>query len=269
VTRALRSLWIWFVTAACLVIGWPTMLIVRLTELYPARYRTGWTFRRIGHVIGRSNPTWRLHLGGTEHIGDPRRPYVVVSNHQSLADIPLISHVPMEMKWMAKASLFRLPLLGWMMSLAGDIPVDRADRRSGARALLAASRTLANRCSVIFFPEGTRSRDGRIGAFNEGAFLLAIKAGVPVLPIAVDGSSDCLPKHSWMFGDVQDIRLQLLPPVPTAGLATRDAGALRDRVRAAIVAQVAAWRGVPPADVDGNRGRISHNYADQRNETSA
>jgi 1-acyl-sn-glycerol-3-phosphate acyltransferase len=235
------------------VVGWPVMLVVRLTERDPARYRTGWTFRRCGHVIARSNPAWRLHLGGTELIGDPRRPYVVVSNHQSLADIPLISHVPMEMKWLAKDSLFRLPLLGWMMGLAGDIPVDRTDRRSGARALLAAGRMLANRCSVIFFPEGTRSRDGRVGAFNEGAFLLAIKAGVPVLPLAIDGSSDCLPKHSWMFGDVQDIRLQVLPPVETAGLSPRDAGVLRDRVRAAIVAQVAVWRGAAPADVDAAR----------------
>ncbi|HXG00921.1 MAG TPA: lysophospholipid acyltransferase family protein, partial [Bacteroidota bacterium] len=183
-------------------------------------------------------------------IPDTHRAYVVVSNHQSHADVPLIAHVPWEMKWLAKVELFRLPVVGWLLKLAGDIPVDRADRRQGAIALAAAAHYLQRGCSVMFFPEGTRSPDGRVYRFNDGAFRLAIKLGVPVLPLVVEGSRNCLPKHSWRFGDVNDVHLKILPPVETAHLSPEDTGKLRDDVRRMIVAQLAAWRNVPPEEVD-------------------
>lgn len=247
--RALRSIWIWGAIAAIVVFGFPLVALVRLFDRDPVRYHTGRMLRRLGVPIGKTNPAWRVHVSG-ERIDDPRRPYVVVSNHQSQADIPLIAHLPWEMKWIAKEDLFRVPFVGWMMRLAGDIPLDRDDRRAGARALLEARRTLERKCSVMIFPEGTRSPDGRVRRFTDGAFLLAIRAGVPVLPLAVEGSRDCLPKRSWIFGDTQDIHLMVLPPVETAGLGPADVGALRDQVRRMIVEKVAACRGVPPAMVD-------------------
>ncbi|MBM2841461.1 MAG: 1-acyl-sn-glycerol-3-phosphate acyltransferase, partial [Bacteroidetes bacterium] len=82
------------------------------------------------------NPQWRIHLSGHETITNPRKPYVIVSNHQSHADIPILSNLPWEMKWIGKKELFSLPIIGLMMKLAGDIPVDRSDRRSGAKMLL-------------------------------------------------------------------------------------------------------------------------------------
>ena len=121
--------------------------------------------------------------------------------------------------------------------------------------LLAAHRLLALRCSVMFFPEGTRSGDGRVGAFNQGAFHLAIKAGVPVLPLAVEGTRDCLPKKSWKFGPPMDIRLRVLPPVETAPYAPDRAGELTAEVRRTIIAQIASWRGVDAAAVDGEAPR--------------
>ncbi len=117
--------------------------------------------------------------------------------------------------------------------------------------LLTAGKYLSGHCSVIFFPEGTRSPDGRVGRFTDGAFALAVKAQVPVLPIVVEGSRDCLPKRSWKFGAVQTIRLKVLPPVDTAGRTMEDVPKLRDEVRAMIVSQVAEWRGVNCAAVDG------------------
>lgn len=116
--------------------------------------------------------------------------------------------------------------------------------------LMTAGKYLAQHCSVIFFPEGTRSPDGRVGKFTDGAFALAVKARVPVLPLAVEGSRDCLPKRSWKFGPPQTIRLKVLPPVETAGLTMQDVPALREKVRSAIVAQVAVWRGQPGEAVD-------------------
>ncbi len=108
---------------------------------------------------------------------------------------------------------------------------------------------LQDRCSVMFFPEGTRSRDGRVYGFTDGAFRLAIKAQVPILPLALDGTQQTLPKNSLKFGTAR-VKLKVLPPVPTAGLATADTAVLRETVRTAIVAQLAAWRGVSPEAID-------------------
>ena len=201
----------------------------------------------------RVNPAWRLVISGDAVVpaGDA---CIVVSNHQSHADIPLISNLPWEMKWVAKEELFRLPVIGWMMSLAGDLPVDRKSARSGALMMRKAMQVLADGCPVMFFPEGTRSVDGRVGRFTDGAFHLAIKAKVRILPLVIEGSRDCLPKKSWVFGKPAEIRLRVFPPVETAGLHAADVAGLRDRVRGEIVAQVAEWRGVGRSEVDGLAG---------------
>ena len=245
----LRSLWLWTALSA-LIIGWlPFLALVRLFDRDPARYRTGYYFRRLGCAITRVNPAWRVDITGYE-LTDPRRPYVVVSNHQSLADIPVLSCLRWEMKWIAKTELFKIPFVGWMMRLAGDIELERANPRSGAAALFKARDYLQKHCSVLVFPEGTRSRDGRVGAFSDGAFRLAIKEGLPVLPIAVEGTQGALPKHSWRFGDTSTIHVRVFPPIETADLARTEAGALADEVRQIIIQQIAEWRGDPASAID-------------------
>ena len=194
------------------------------------------------------NRAWRIDIDG-EPPEDPRHPYVVVCNHLSLADIPIISCLPWDMKWIAKAELLKTPLIGWLMRMAGDIPVDRTSKTSRVRVLVTARQYLVDNCSVMFFPEGTRSRDGRLYAFSDGAFRLAIKTQVPVLPLVIDGAQHTLPRSGWRFGSAH-IRLRVLPPVSTIGLSAADTEALRDRVRTTIAAQIAAWRGVPPQAVD-------------------
>ncbi len=248
---ALRSVWIWFATASLIGLWVPLLATVRLFDRDPARYRTGRWFRRLGGAITRVNPGWKIRVLG-EPVSDPRRPYVVVSNHQSLGDIPIISRLPWEMKWIAKESLFHIPVVGWMMRISGDIPINRYDRASGARAFVRAKEYLSRQCSVIFFPEGTRSPDGRVLPFTDGAFRLAIKLQLPILPLALDGATDTLPKHSWKFGRAAShIKLKVLPPVETAGMKPAEGGELRDRVRAMIVGEIASWRGVAPGEVDG------------------
>ncbi len=245
----LRSIWVWFSITVLILLWLPLLALVRLFDRDPAHYHTGRWFRRLGAAMTVINPVWRVRVSG-EKIEDPRRPYVVVSNHQSNVDIPVISRLPWDMKWVAKAELFKLPIVGWMMRMADDIPVDRRSKTSRARVLVKAREVLGKKCSVMFFPEGTRSRDGRVHRFNDGAFRLAIKAGVPVLPLAIDGTFGALPKHTWRFGEPTTIRLKVLPPVETAGMNEHDTEALRDRVRGMIVAQVAEWRGVPAEEVD-------------------
>lgn len=255
--RAILSAWVWMAVILLILAWYPLMLVVRLTDRDPVRYRTGRWFRRLGVAMTKVNPFWRIELSGQD-IEDPRHPYVVVSNHQSMADIPIISHVPWEMKWVAKTELFNLPVIGKLLRLAGDIELERGDRRSGARMIHTAERYLKGRCSVMIFPEGTRSVDGTVGKFTDGAFHLAIRAGVPLLPIAVDGSRNCLPKHTWLFGNPCTIRVRVLPPVPTDGLGPGDIPALRERLRELIAGQVAAWRSSTLSDtLQSSAGKTS------------
>ncbi len=245
ITSALTWVAITLIVLACL----PVMAVVRLFDRDPARYTTGRLFRWMGGLTTRVNPAWTITRTGSIPP-DMRRPYVVVSNHQSNADIPVISRLPWEMKWVAKAALFKVPVGGWMMRMAADIPVDRRSATSRAAVVLHARDRLQKRCSVMFMPEGTRSKSRTVGRFQDGAFRLAIEEGVPVLPLALDGTADALPKHGWRFG-AADIRLHVFDPIPTEGMSPDDAPALRERVRRQIIAQVAAWRGVPPEVVDG------------------
>ncbi len=246
----IRSFVTWF-TIAALILSWlPLLAIRRIFDRDPVHYKTGYLFRKLGKALTRANPAWQLHISG-ETISDPRRPFVVVSNHQSMADIPLISNLPWEMKWMGKIELFKLPVIGWMMRLAGDISVDRKNARSGAQALLKAQRYLDQKCSVIIFPEGTRTLDGRVRQFSDGAFHLAIRSKAAILPLVIEGSRNCIPKNSWLFGEPSDILLKVLPPVETSSLTIDDVTALRDRIRSSIVDQIAEWRSVPRDTVDG------------------
>lgn len=233
----LRTIWIWTASIFLILLWTPLLGAVRLFDREPRRLRTGRWFRRLGRILANVNP-WRIHISGGEHC-DENQVYVVVSNHQSLADIPLIAHLKLDTKWLAKAELFRVPLLGWMLRMAGDVPVERSDRRKSAKALLQCARYLRQHCSVVFFPEGTRSPDRRVLPFNEGPFQLAIREHIPILPLVVDGSGAALPRNTWIFGGARDIYLRVLEAVPVEGFNIKQVGDLRDVVRQRIVDELA------------------------------
>jgi 1-acyl-sn-glycerol-3-phosphate acyltransferase len=227
-----------------MVLWVPLLGAIRLFDTEPRRLRTGRWFRRLGRALARVNP-WRIHVSGGENI-HPNQVYVIVSNHQSFADIPVLSHLKLDTKWLGKAELFRLPVLGWMARMAGDVPIQRSDRRKGATAMLRCARYLRQRCSVVFFPEGTRSPDGQVLPFNEGPFQLAIREQVPILPLVVEGSGAALPRNSWIFGATQDIHLRILEPVSVDGWTTKQVPALRDAVRQKIVDELDRLRSTTP-----------------------
>ncbi len=242
--RLFRSIWIWSASAS-LVLTWvPIIVLVRLFDQAPW-LRTARSFRCLGRMLARISP-WRIHIAGEENV-DSDSVYVVVSNHQSLADIPVLAHLKLNTKWLAKAELFRFPVLGWMMRMAGDVPVDRSDTRKAARAILQCGRYLRQRCSVVFFPEGTRSLDGQVLPFNEGPFQLAIRERVSILPLVVEGSGSALPKDSWVFGATQDIHLRILEAVSVDGWNIKQTTALRDMVHARIVVELERMRGAAVA----------------------
>ncbi|WP_233993811.1 lysophospholipid acyltransferase family protein [Salinibacter altiplanensis] len=249
----LTSLWVWFAIGLLIVLWVPVMLVARVVDRDPAHYYAGYTLRILGRLLTYVNPFWEVHLEGP-FPENGRRPRVVVGNHFSQADPPIISRVPWEMKWVAKKELFDLPVAGWLLRLSGDISVDRRRKKSRAQVLTTARDYLAKRCSVMFFPEGTRSRDGRVQQFSDGAFRLAIEEGVPVLPIAIDGTHEALPKHSpWFEPNPEPIRVRVLDPVETDDYTPDQARTLQRHVRAQIVHQIAAWRHVDLDTVDGRK----------------
>lgn len=239
--NALKSTLIWLAIAFLILIWLPLLTIIRLFDRDPAHYATGRMFRRLGAAMSRVNPFWQINIEG-DIPANMRLPYVVVSNHQSLGDIPLLSRLPWEMKWVAKAELFRIPIVGWMMRLASDIPVDRGNPASRASVLIRARKVLDNKCSVMFFPEGTRSKDGNLRPFQPGAFRLAIESGIPILPIALDGTMKAIPKHGWKFGDRILARVQILPPIDVSTYSAENAQTLAETVRDLINARIFEWR---------------------------
>jgi len=234
------SAWTWLVLVVCALTWFPVMLLLRLmtAPFDRGRYAVGYLFRRIGPVVATLNPLWRFRTEGPAPA-DPRRPYVVVSNHESFTDILLISHLPWEMKWLSKAELFRVPILGWMMQLAGDVPVKRGFGPSAIEAMARCREILQQKVSVMIFPEGTRSTTADLLPFKDGAFRLAIEAGVPILPLAVSGTSTALRKHDWRFGR-STATVRVLEPVETAGLTVEQVPELKAKVRLMIVEARAA-----------------------------
>lgn len=226
-------------------IGWATLVLIILLGIFyvaavwlvtvpfdRGRYHAGRAFRHLAVAQVKLNPLWHFEIEGNGP-SDPRRPYVAVSNHESYADIFLISHFPWEMKWLSKDAIFRIPFMGWMMRMAGDIPIKRGNRDSVLAALGECSKRLRNKVSVMIFPEGTRSRGGELLPFKDGAFKLAIENGAPILPIAVAGTRQCMAKHSFRFQRAR-AKARVLPPIPTDGLTADDLPALKEKTRKLI-----------------------------------
>lgn len=247
--QRLNSILIW-AAIILLIIFWVPILAIRwLFDRDPVRYKTGKLFRKLGHTISRVNPNWKINIEGHENIDD-RNPYVIVSNHLSNGDIPVISNLPWEMKWVAKKELFKLPFAGWMMRMAGDISVDRSSSSKRAGVFLQCKFYIDHNVSVIFFPEGTRSRSGKLNKFAPGAFELAIQEGVPILPIVLDGTQECLPKKTWVFKPDVNVSMKVLDPIPTQGLHKEEGIELMNKVRNLIGIQLSEWRNLPIQEVD-------------------
>lgn len=244
-----KSLFIWLGVSILIFIWLPLLVVSRVFDRDPALYRTGKLFRKLGKFISKINPNWKISISGNVDIDD-RQPYVVVCNHLSQADIPLISNLPWEMKWVAKKELFDTPVVGWMMKLAGDISVDRRASNRKRKTFKQVHYYLENHCSVMFFPEGTRSRNGKLNTFKRGAFEMAIREQKPILPMVIDGTQNTLPKRSWKFGMAKHIKLRVLDPISTEGLQKSDTKELSEKVREQILEQLSEWRAKDPEQID-------------------
>ncbi len=155
-------------------------------------------------VIGRENIT-----------GDG--PKIFLSNHQGAFDIPVLQgYIPSQFRWVAKKSLFSIPVVGWSMTLAGYIGIERENSKKALKSLLLAAKKIKEGTSVLVFPEGTRSTTGTLLPFKKGAFLLARKSGADIVPLAVDGTRDIMKKGSLMMAPAR-ATLSIGKPFSTKG----------------------------------------------------
>jgi 1-acyl-sn-glycerol-3-phosphate acyltransferase len=220
-------------------------------------------FERTGHFAHWCARTWsrlilvttgvRVTVAGLERL-EPGRTYVFVSNHQSIYDIPILFwSLPFQLRIIAKESLGNFPFLGWHLRRTGHMLVDRR-RPDRSRIFGWASRLTSNGLSLIVFPEGTRSRDGRVARFKGGGFLLALQAGLPVVPLSIVGS-----RHVMLKGRLATypgtVRLVVHDPIDTSELAGLDPKEFGERVRRVIAPDAESDLNAVPPDVDAVHAR--------------
>lgn len=175
----------------------------------------------------------RVRVEGMEHI-DPAQTYIFAGNHCSQFDIfSFQGYFPHDFRWIAKKELFQVPLFGRAMQKVGYIPIDRSHGRPALKSLDEAGKRIAAGSSVLIFPEGTRSADGRLQEFKAGAVLLAIKAGVPIVPLAFIGSHEVLPKGA-LIPKSGEIIIRIGNPIATDHFKTSDKQALAAALQMAV-----------------------------------
>jgi 1-acyl-sn-glycerol-3-phosphate acyltransferase len=190
-----------------------------------------------------------VDVSGLERL-DPRGTYVFAANHQSIFDIPILFwSLPHQLRIIAKESLGKFPVIGWHLRRTGHMLVDRS-KPDRAKIFSWAGRLTTNGLSLILFPEGTRSVDGRVGKFKAGTFFLALDANLRVVPLSIVGS-----RHVMLKGRLTAypgrVRLVVHPPIDTTGMSSRDARQFAERVRQIIAPDAESDVGVVPSDVSG------------------
>ena len=227
---------IWYVVSSLCVTAYYCLQVI-YASLLGVKLRPGGVYDRAGRDWGRH--LLRLNglavtLQGEEHI--PTGPCVFVANHVSWVDIwALVAKLPGRVRFLAKRELLAVPFFGSAMKRAGHIPIDRQNRRAAFDAYGGAVRLIREGTRAIIFGEGTRSRDGTLLPLKKGPFVLAIQAGVPVVPVYLEGTYSVLPKGSISLRP-QPIRVSIGEPLPTDGLEYADREALSHRCRESLLA---------------------------------
>ena len=225
--NALQALFAIAITVA----GFPVAMLLRLAGANLPLRMAAWYWSPLLFL----GAGVRLRVEGAERV-DWSRPQVLVANHASMIDIPaLFRAVPVPLRFVLKREMARVPVVGWYARWMGMAFIDRGNARDAKRRLDDVARQLRDAATFAAFPEGTRSKDGTIGAFKAGALQLAIEAGVPVLPVAIEGAGSVLPPSGFSVRPGQ-IVVRFGDPIETTGMAPQDRNALARQARDAVLA---------------------------------
>ena len=226
-----------------------------MLSLYdPEGRRQHWCAQVWCRLIARTTGA-RVRVHGLENIRAGTS-YVFLSSHQSYMDIPaMLGYLPVQLRIAAKKVLFRIPFMGWHLSRAGHIPVDRSSTEAAVATMQKAAGYIQGGICAFVFPEGTRSPDGALHAFKKGGFKLALQARVPVVPLTILGSRQVLPKNSIIFRP-GPVDMYIDPPIQTNGLVDEDLEALMQTVRATMARHFKEYYAGPQED-ESERGAAS------------
>lgn len=165
--------------------------------------------------------TWKRRIKGLENI-DKSKSYVIAINHNSMADILALYFLPLNFRWVSKREVFRIPYVGQLLAIHGDIAIDRKDGRNAMRKVTEQGKMWIGRgVSIAMFPEGTRSKSGEVGRFKQGAFALAKDAGVEILPVVMHGTRDII-KKNYLVNWRNVLSISVLPPISTEQIASME-----------------------------------------------
>jgi 1-acyl-sn-glycerol-3-phosphate acyltransferase len=238
--RRVLSLCFWLFLVLSSISAFPVAVVIwALTAPRDPRRRLLHRFTCLwGSLYTWINPVWRVELRGREKVR-PDESYVMVSNHLSLLDVLVIYRLQTHFKWVSKIENFRIPFIGWNMSLNRYIRLARGRRKSVLAMMRECEDALASGSSVMMFPEGTRSPSGKLREFKTGAFELAKSTKSPILPIALEGTAEALPKRGFVLQGRHSIRLTVLDAIPWEDVAELSVTELTERVHDLIAAQLA------------------------------
>lgn len=175
-------------------------------------------------------PTWRRKIEGLENI-DKKKSYVIVINHNSMVDILALYFLPLNFRWVSKREVFRIPYVGQLLTIHGDIAIDRSKGADSMRKVTEDGKMWIGRgASIAMFPEGTRSKSGEIGRFKQGAFALAKEAGVEILPVVMHGTRTVLNKF-YLVNWRNVLKVSVLPPISAEEVAATPMPELMEKTR--------------------------------------
>lgn len=223
----------YFLVSAPILVAISAVLFVLLLPFDP--------HRRVQHLFSKFisgqyftlSPFIKVVVKGAEHVRK-NQPYVICSNHQSMLDIVLLYNVKTYFKWVSKREIYRLPLVGQLLWLHGDVTIKRGDARSAKQMMRGCSANLQKGISIMMFPEGTRSKSGRVGKFKEGAFILAKSNKVPILPVAIDGTRRFSNGNGGWLNARQLFQVTILPEIPADEVAAVEVKMMMERVHGVI-----------------------------------
>ncbi len=226
----IRTIFVWScIVVATLVLGFLALVTYPFDPKGKVIHRYARLWGKVALLANRVN----VSVEGLGHLRE-EGPYIFMSNHQGSYDIfALLGHLPFQFKWLAKKELFSIPFFCWAMAAAGYISIDREGTRKTVEAMNDAARKIREGMSVVIFPEGSRSPDGSIQPFKKGGFTLAIKSKVPIVPIAINGSRDIMPKDR-LTASSGEIRMRMAPPIETQNCSMKDREFLREKVNQVI-----------------------------------